>query len=130
MGVVVDIGGTLVGAFLVVIGATVVLAAQGLQFEEIEASVTRPETGSLFFNLFLVMGLGFSLLGGYVCARISRVKIYRQGLILSGIICSVGFLAGLAQYPIGLNLSMSAATAAAIFLGVWLFARKNKPGGA
>lgn len=81
IGVVVDLGGTLVGAFLFVIGATVVLAAQGLQFAEIEASVTQPEVGSLFFNVFLVIGLGFSLLGGYVCARISRVKIYRQGLI-------------------------------------------------
>ncbi|MFZ5549664.1 MAG: hypothetical protein ACOZJX_13285 [Pseudomonadota bacterium] len=71
-GLLVDIGGTMVLGTVFAIVAGVVMAAQGYPVEEVEAAFSGPVFDSWVSAGAMLLGLGCSVAGGYVGARIVR----------------------------------------------------------
>lgn len=72
LGLLVDIGGTMVLGTLFAILAGVVMAAQGRPVEEAQAAFSGPVFDSWISTVAMLIGLGCSVAGGYICARIVR----------------------------------------------------------
>lgn len=81
LGLLVDIGGTMVLGTVFAILAGVVMASQGYSAEEAEATFSGPVLDSWVSAGAMLLGLGCSVVGGYVCARIVR----RQELTFAAI---------------------------------------------
>jgi len=81
LGVVVDIGGTLVTSLMLGIAYGVSLAASGATQEEIAQIGANIPPDSWVVIVGTVLGCGFSVAGGYVCARIVKQAEYRYGAI-------------------------------------------------
>src|SRR5690349_20937062 len=71
-GLAVDIGGSMLASIVIGIVYAVVLASRGMAPEEVGKILTALDPSSGYFILSSAIGFGFSLLGGYVCARIAR----------------------------------------------------------
>lgn len=125
IGLVVDIGGSVVAILLLAIAYGVLLGASGASGEEIEAATAN---GSWFFYAGAVVGGGFSALGGYVCARIARHSEYRLGGILAVVSALIGLVLTFEDYSFKMNLVMAAGGAVAVMLGTrWGMARNRRP---
>jgi hypothetical protein len=106
-----DIGGTLLAAVVLV----VVLGASG-------ASADDP----WLFYVGALVGLGFSVLGGYVCARIARRDEMKLGAILAGLTALVGILLSGEAYQLGTLASLTLAGIGAVMVGARLGYAKNR----
>lgn len=84
LGLVVDIGGTVVAGTVLAIGWGVALGASGATGEEINRFFRESST---FMWVNLCVGLGFTGLGAYVAARIANRAEYRFALMLG--LCSL-----------------------------------------
>jgi hypothetical protein len=92
LGVVTDVGGTVVFDTLIAVVYATVLAKQGVGASQIAALIQDQSLDTSFGLLATVGGLGFSYLGGLVCARIAR----RSELRYAAITAVLNTLAGLA----------------------------------
>ena len=81
LGLATDIGGTLVATVILALIYGAALGAAGVRREEIAAAMQVSATDSWFFYAMTGVGLGFSVLGGYVCARIARRSELKLGAI-------------------------------------------------
>ena len=126
LGLVVDIGGTVVGGLIFGVVYAMVAGASGSGSEEIAASVSHIDTDSWLFYAGTALGLGFSVLGGYVCARIARRSEYRLGAILAALSAIAGSLIGGDQYQLGTLLSLTLAGIGATLFGARLGFLKNR----
>lgn len=72
LGLLTDIGGTMVLGTIFALLAGVVMASQGYEVEEVEAAFSGPVLDTWVSALAMLIGLGCSVAGGYVCARIVR----------------------------------------------------------
>jgi hypothetical protein len=75
--------GTLAASVVIAIVYAAMLAAEGLAPKQIQATSTANDTGSDYFLVNAVVGIVFSLLGGYVCARTVRRNELRVTAILA-----------------------------------------------
>ena len=71
-----------------------ILAADGTGAAQIQTMLTEPNPRSAYFILSTVSGYSFSLLGGYVCARLVRRRERNVTGILAAISGVVGFTMG------------------------------------
>jgi hypothetical protein len=127
-GVLVDIvGSTIAGGVLMFVYA-IVLAVGGAPAEEIEQAATVIDPGSNISLIGYAIGLGFSFLGGYVCARTVRHAELKWASITALISISIGFAIGLAAYPLELNVLMAILGICAIMAGGQVGARQNLKG--
>src|SRR5215510_393560 len=94
LGLVVDVGGSLIAAVILAAIYGAALAATGVPREDIAAAMQASTTDSWFFYVGSLVGLGFSVLGGYVCARIARRSEMKLGAILAALSAISGFLLG------------------------------------
>ena len=129
MGLLVDIGGSLIGTIIIAVLYGIALGAAGVKREDIAAALQpTTATDSWFFYASTLLGLGFSVLGGYVCARIAR----RSELKLGAILAALSAIAGLAfagdGVQLGTLLSLTLLGIGAILVGAKLGLAKNRTG--
>jgi hypothetical protein len=123
-GVAVDIGGTMAASIVLGIVYAVTLAGQGMGAEEVGKALTEVEPGSGFYLVGAAVGFGFSVLGGYVCARIARRGERRLAALQALLVVAVGLLMG--DSPDSpLDALLFLATLAAVMLGGELGRRRN-----
>jgi len=76
-----------------------------------------------FISLFF--GLGFSVLGGYVCAFFAREKWQKAVLILAAILSGYALLVGGEHYQLGVLLVLTLLSVISIYIGGWLRAGRR-----
>ena len=126
LGFVADIGGTFLAGMVLALVYGAVLSASGESMEEIMASSKAIGTDSWLFYAGTLVGLGFSVLGGYVCARIARRDEMKLGAILAGLSALVGVLFSGEAYQLGTLLSLTLAGIGAVMIGARLGYAKNR----
>ena len=124
LGSLTDIGGSLLSSAILLFIYGIVLGAQGMAPEEI-AGLGAISRDSWVYYLDMLIGLGFSVLGGYVCARIVRRGEYKYGAIQAALSALLGALAGFNPEDFGLFLSLEITSTALVMLGVHLGAKRN-----
>ena len=128
LGALTDLGGTFLFSMLLMFVYGVALSGPGVQQEELEAAIkSAVTTDSLFFWIGSIGGCGFSVLGGYVCARIAGQSEYTLGAILAIIVVVLGMLLfGGGDYDFGWSVVMNAATVVAVIVGAWIGKKQNR----
>lgn len=126
-GVLVDILGTLGATVAFGLGYGIYLASSGVPLEEIERAGQEvdPTSGIGLAGTFI--GLGFSVLGGYVCARVAGAPELKWAAIVGAISAVSGFLIamGSESYSAPLSLLSNGLSFAAVMVGGYLGARRN-----
>lgn len=130
IGGVVDIGGSMAMSTIMLIIYMVRIWSPDMapeNIEEISKQYTQDLTSfnSSWSYISLFFGLGFSVLGGYICAIFAREKWKKAILILAAILSGYGLLAGSEYYQLGVLLVLILLSIMAIFFGGWLRAGKR-----
>jgi hypothetical protein len=126
LGLVADIGGTLAGTVVFMLIYGIVLGVSGASAEELAAASDFTATDSWQFYAGTLLGLGFSVLGGYVCARIARRSEMKLGAVLALLSAAIGVLLAADQYQLGTLLSVTLASIGAVMVGARLGQAKNR----
>jgi hypothetical protein len=126
LGLLVDVGGTTAGGLLLGILYGIWLAASGMSVEDVAAASEGAMQQSWMFWISTAMGLGFSVLGGFVCARIARRNEIKLGAILALLSALLGYLLAAGYYELGTFLSLTLASIGAVIFGAHLGYRKNR----
>jgi len=119
IGLLIDLGGTIVVVTLISFIYAIIIAAQGATAAEVESALTNPDPSALPGLINTIAGLGMSYLAGFYCLRISRGTNLRYPLFLSLIVLAVGLAMGLAwgNMNVFLLMGMSALTVGVTLLG-------------
>jgi hypothetical protein len=83
-------------------------------------------TDSWLFYAATLVGLGFSVLGGYVCARVARRSELKLGGMLAAVSAVLGILLSAEHYELGTLLSLTLAGIGAVLVGARLGYAKNR----
>jgi hypothetical protein len=126
LGLVADIGGTFAATLVLMVIYGMVLGASGAGVEEITAAADFASTDSWLFYVSGAVGLAFSVLGGYVCARIARRKEMQLGAVLAAISAVSGFFLAGDTYQLGTLLSLTLASIGAVMAGARLGYARNR----
>lgn len=126
LGLLTDVGGTFVFTMALAFFYAMTLSASGMAPEDITNALTSTGTDSWYFWAASIGGGGFSVLGGYVCARVARQSEYTLGVILGVSSVLIGFLIGDGDRDVGLSVVLSAATVACAVLGGSLGKKSNR----
>ena len=128
LGVAVDVGGSLFATIVLALIYGVFLAAAGVKREDIAATMQATATDSWFYYVGVVVGLGFSVLGGYVCARIARRSELKLGAILAALSAILGLAFAGDEQQLGTLLSLTLAGIGAVLVGARFGLAKNRLG--
>jgi hypothetical protein len=128
LGLAVDIGGSLLSTIILAVIYGVALGAAGVKREDIAGTLQASATDSWFFYAGTLAGLGFSVLGGYVCARIARRSEMKFGAILAALSALTGFLLAGDEQQLGTVLSLTLVGFGAVIVGARLGLAKNRRG--
>jgi hypothetical protein len=123
-GLLVDIGGSLIAAVVLVFVWSVWLAASGMDAEAITQMLSEPDPLSTFSFVSYAVGCGFSWLGGYVCARVARETEMRCAAAVATVSSLIAVTMGTAL-PLALNLVLTLFTFGAVMLGGWTGLQRN-----
>lgn len=126
LGLAVDIGGTVLAGAILAFVYGMVLAASGSGAEEIAAAMSTIATDSWLFYTATIVGLAFSVLGGYVCARVARRSELKLGGILAAVSAVLGIVLSAEHYQLGTLLSLTLAGIGAVLLGARMGYAKNR----
>jgi formate-dependent nitrite reductase membrane component NrfD len=119
-GFAVDVGGTMATGIVLTIIFGLIEAGQGKNAAQIREALRHAPIDSWFSILGIGLGLLMSVLGGYVCARMSQRSDYRLGFILAGCSTLAGMLVGWDNYELGTYIVLVAAGIGAILAGTAL----------
>ena len=128
VGVLADIGGTLLVGLLFGISYGFYLARQGLVAEQILQAIEHIEPFSVLGMLSSLLGLLVSMLAGYLCARIANHSEYKYAAILGVVSCLFGVLIGADFYSLIEVVAVMLVTFAAVLFGTWLHVRRKDYG--
>jgi MFS family permease len=117
VGLVVDIGGTLVYSIVLGMVYASVMSSEGKNTQEIEDALSNPDPHSLIFAAGLLGGTLFSMLGGFVCERIAKRGAYRLGLTLGFGSTAAGLILGGYTAPPSMNVLLALLTVVAVLIG-------------
>jgi MFS family permease len=92
---------------------------------EVGRTLTELDPSSGYFVFSSVLGFGFSLLGGYVCARMARRDERRLSVVLAVLVEAIGFVLGAATLGVALNALMLVLTFVTVMAGGELGRRRN-----
>jgi hypothetical protein len=123
VGTLVDIGGTMVGGFVIAMAYAMILGAQGRSEAAIRHALENVDPWSLYGLLLLGMGLGMSALAGFRCALIANRPNYLAPGILSLVSVTTGALMGGGSASQRELLIFSALTVIAVLVGASLHTR-------
>jgi hypothetical protein len=128
LGLLTDFGGTFALSMLLTFVYGAMLAGSGVAQEDLEAAIRSASAGdSWYFWAAAIGGCGFSVLGGFVCARVAGQSEYTLGAILAAITLVLGLVIfGDGGQDLGLSIVLNVATVAAIILGAWLGKQRNR----
>ena len=126
-GTAIDLGGSLLSGIVIGIVYVAMLAAGGKGTTEIQTTLTQPDPTSAYFIVSAVTGYCFSMLGGYVCARLVRRRERRVTGVMAAISGIVGFaLGGIgAQFGSSDLIFFTLIQVACVMLGGELGRRRN-----
>jgi hypothetical protein len=122
----VDIGGTLLGGIVLALIYGIVLGTSGADAEQIGAAMTNAGNDTWLSWLGTAIGLGFSALGGYVCARVARRSEMKLGAVLAFLSALIGVALAGEQYQLGTLASLTIASIGAVMIGARLGSAKNR----
>ena len=126
LGALVDFGGSILATFLFYAVFGAYLGATGGSAEELAAAAAATGTGSPMQIALNMVGCMFSVLGGYVCARIAKHSEYRLGAILSVVTVVIGYVFVGGDDGSGLLAIYSLLTVASVMVGSHLGAIRNR----
>jgi hypothetical protein len=127
VGLAVDIGGSIAFAFLFSIAYGIYLASQGQTSEQMQSAMATVGYDSPLGIVGMVVGSLFSVLGGYLCARIARHSEYRLGIVMC-----VATLVLIAFTGVGgdvhaiIAAGLVVMTLASIMIGIHIGVRQNR----
>jgi len=125
LGFLVDFGGSFVSGVVLSVGYAAILASSGIPREQILSSLTNPDGMTPYKATSYAVGLTFSVLGGYCCARIAK----RRELLLAGssatLTAVVALAASSGKRPLLEQAVMIALSYGSVFAGAHLGRRKN-----
>lgn len=125
IGLLADIGGSIAAGIVLTFAYGFTLGLSGANAEQIASALANIPTDSWLSITGMVVGGGFSVLGGYLCARIARHSEYKLGAIVAAVSGISGLFLG-GQVPAGINLALSLATIASVMLGAWIGLVRNR----
>src|SRR5262245_29621468 len=123
-GLLVDIGGSFVASVVLFFVWAIWLGASGLEPEAIAQAMAEPDPVSAFSLISYAVGGGFSLLGGYVCARVARETEMRCAAVVATVSSLVSLAMG-TGLPVALYLFLTVLTFAAVMFGGWMGQQHN-----
>jgi hypothetical protein len=126
LGLVADIGGTFAVTVVFLLLYGMVLGVSGASVEEILATVDFTSTDSWQFYASTALGLGCSVLGGYVCARVARRDEMKLGAITALLSAALAMFLGAGTHELGTFLSMTIAGIGGVLVGARLGYWKNR----
>lgn len=120
VGLAVDVLGTLVAQFIIGIVYGLILASRGATPNDIKQVAESLGWGAWLHGISVAVGMGFSLLGGYFCARIARERVLRSvtAMALLDVALAVAFTHGAFDLE---AVGLTAGMVVAIFVGAWLW---------
>ena len=121
IGVIVDIGGTIILGLILVMIYSVLLASEGLSPEEIEHQLINLDPHSTFSIIGMILGGLMTVVAGYLCASIVNYSEYKFTFILGSISAASGLMVGESQYSTLDNIFLSILTVMCALLGAWLY---------
>ena len=124
LGLAVDVGGSMLAAFLLFFTWAIWLGASGLDAEAITQAMVENDPASGVSLIGYVVGTAFSWLGGYVCARVAQETELRCAAVVATISAALALAMGTAL-PLPLHLLLTVLTIAAVMLGGWMGAQRN-----
>lgn len=104
LGILTDFGGTILASTIIFAMFAGNLASEQMSPEEIEEMVKAATQSGGFLLTSLIVGLGFSALGGYVAARVAKKELYLNAGLVGVFSLLVGLLSG-SQGPIWFNVA-------------------------
>ena len=120
VGALTDIVGTFAFATLIGILASVAADIHHLSTKEMEARLQAPSS----IIAMMIIGLAFTVLGGYVAGRVSKAYEVTHGLIVGAISILIG-LASWGSLPLWYDITAMVTVAPCGMLGGWI-AKKNR----
>lgn len=120
LGVAADLGGTLLAGILI----GLVMLGAGIAPEALDAMAKSPDAWPFWVGG--AAGLGCSLLGGYVCARIARRNEMRLGAVVAAISGIAGFAMTGDDLQLGTLLAMTLLSIGAVLYGARWGAARNR----
>ena len=126
IGLAVDIGGTFMTSLVLGIVYGITLAASGASAEAAASAFADVSPYSWLSIAGFLAGGGFSILGGYLCARIAKHSEYKLGGILATISTVFGLLLSMNSYSPFANLILSIASFATVMIGVQIGYSRNR----
>lgn len=120
-----DIMGTLIFSFIFSMIFAIYLAAQGMNEEMIENYFLNIEPTSTVGIISTFIGLMFSVLGGYICARIAKHNEFVYATMLGIIVILFGLVMSAGIYSIIENIIMGAITFCAIMGGAFIYTKQK-----
>lgn len=124
LGVVVDIGGSLLASFALFFIWAIWLGASGVDPEGIAQTMADPDPLSTLSLVSYVLGGGFSWFGGYVCARVARETELQCAAVVATVSTLVALALG-AGLPWGLYVFLTLLTFGTVMLGGWMGRQRN-----
>ena len=126
LGLLADVGGTTVMSVLASFAYAAYLAANGSTPDQIGTAMGNLGPDSALGVGLSIVGCLFSVLGGFVCARIAKHSEYRLGLAMSAISLVLGALIANETTPAAIMAIYLMATVASIMAGIHLGVLKNR----
>jgi hypothetical protein len=126
VGFVVDVGGTLLTGILFTVVFSILRASQGGSATDIETALADLSSDTGFMVASGIVGLSFSVLGGYVCARIARRNEYRLAGVQALVTTFVGYSLGGGTLELGYEAALTILSIAAVFAGAARGRRYNE----
>lgn len=124
----VDLGGTLLSAVLIGMIYAISLASFGASEDHVAASLQNVSPNSWPSVAGAAVCILFSVLGGFVCARVAKHAEYKLGGVMAAISVAVGLWMGNVQLSVLMNVSSAVITTGAIMFGVRLGIARNAAG--
>ena len=125
LGLLVDIGGTVIASMLIGGLFAVFMAQSGMPAEEIFAALSDTRFASPLFVVSTIAGAALSVLGGYVCQRIARRSNYHLALVLAGLSTAIGLAMSWTTYSALGHVLLTLLNVASVLLGTRLAGRQH-----
>ena len=124
LGLLVDIAGTLAASTVLGIVYAAFLTATGEPEDQVPELLESAFQDGWGFVVGTVLGCGFSVLGGYVCARISRRQDMKLPLVLAALSIGIGVLLAGSAYSVVRDVALACLTVACVLAGAKLGLRR------
>jgi len=128
VGLAVDLGGTMAFAVLFGIAHGIYLLSSGETPEHIQSAKNAFGYDTPLGILGFIIGCLFSVLGGYVCARIARYREYRLGLVMCAASLVVVAFTGVGDDEVsaGAAVGLVLISLASILVGIHIGVLQNR----